>query len=132
MSMCSRCGVEDTMMTACRQCNKVVFLFLSPIREVKPSSSEILRCGTARQPVREQMCGNTALFAELILLSEGIHQTTIILKPGLGSLKYLSWDRYTEERTAFASKLREPVDGCGNCGYWRDTLEACARCCQVF
>ena len=65
----SRCGVEDTMMTACRQCNKVV----SPIREVKPSSSEMLRCGTARQPVREQMCGNTVLFAELISLLEGIH-----------------------------------------------------------
>ena len=39
--------------------------------------------------------------------------------------------RYTEERNEFAKKLREPVDGCGNCGFWRDTLEACARCGQV-
>lgn len=50
----------------------------------------------------------------------------------LGSLYiYSASNRYTEERSEFASKLREPVDGCGNCGFWRDTLETCARCCQV-
>ena len=80
------------MMTACRQCNKVLHcmtiisdVIFSLFKEVESGSSEILRCGTARQPARELMCVNTAPFAELISLSGGIYMTN-----ALGSLKYIS------------------------------------------
>ena len=39
--------------------------------------------------------------------------------------------RYTEERVEFAKKLHEPDDGCGTCGFWRDSLENCRKCGQV-
>jgi len=88
LRLCERCGVEDTMMTACRQCNKVWYCTPACKRADVRQHSAVCRA-------------------------------------------HITVRRYTEERSAFASKLREPVDGCGNCGYWRDTLEACARCCQV-
>ena len=130
------------MMTACRQCNKVLYDYygLIPIlfsvvvffySLLNLESSEMFRCGTARRPARGRMCGNTAQFAELISPSEGIRQTTTFSDLGIIINIYSASNRYTEERSEFASKLREPVDGCGNCGFWRDTLETCARCCQV-
>jgi len=88
LRLCERCGVEDTMMTACRQCNKVWYCTPACKRADVRQHSAVCRA-------------------------------------------YITVRRYTEERSEFASKLREPVDGCGNCGFWRDTLETCARCCQV-
>jgi len=44
---------------------------------------------------------------------------------------YITVRRYGEERTAFANKLREPVDGCDTCGFWRDSQVECAKCQQV-
>jgi len=88
LRLCERCGVEDTMMTACRQCNKVWYCTPACKRADVRQHSAVCRA-------------------------------------------YITVRRYTEERSEFASKLREPVDGCGNCGFWRDTLETCARCGQV-
>lgn len=88
LRLCERCGVEDTMMTACRQCNKVWYCTPACKRADVRQHSSVCRA-------------------------------------------YITIRRYTEERSEFASKLREPVDGCGNCGFWRDTLETCARCSQV-
>ena len=31
----------------------------------------------------------------------------------------------------FAKKINEPDDGCGTCGFWRDSLEACNKCNKV-
>ena len=31
----------------------------------------------------------------------------------------------------FAVQLREPDDGCGTCGFWRDGLEQCGDCGAV-
>ena len=39
--------------------------------------------------------------------------------------------RFTEERMEFAKKLHEPEDGCGTCGFWRDSLEDCTKCGRV-
>jgi hypothetical protein len=39
--------------------------------------------------------------------------------------------RFTEERMEFAKKLHEPEDGCGTCGFWRDSLEDCTKCGKV-
>lgn len=44
---------------------------------------------------------------------------------------YITVRRYTEERLAFAKKLHEPEDGCGTCGFWRDSLEDCTKCGRV-
>jgi len=44
---------------------------------------------------------------------------------------YITVRRYCEEKEQFAKKLREPEDGCGTCGFWRDTLDNCTRCGQV-
>jgi len=88
LRLCERCGVEDTMMTACRQCNKVWYCTPACKRADVRQHSAVCRA-------------------------------------------YITVRRYTEERSEFASKLREPVDGCGNCGFWRDTLETCAKCGQV-
>ena len=81
-------------MTACRQCNKVLYDYygLIPIlfsvvvffySLLNLESSEMFRCGTARRPARGRMCGNTAQFAELISPSEGIRQTTTFSDLGI-------------------------------------------------
>jgi len=44
---------------------------------------------------------------------------------------YITVRRFTEERVAFAKKLHEPEDGCATCGFWRDSLEDCAKCGRV-
>ena len=69
------------MMTACRQCNKVIlantdhqiFVFILVIFIIIIIIIIIMkrRCGIARQPARGQMCGNTVRFAERISPSEG-------------------------------------------------------------
>ena len=41
------------------------------------------------------------------------------------------WCRYKEERANWSAKLREPEDGCGTCGFWRDSLTPCNICQQV-
>ena len=53
--------------------------------------------------------------------------------PGQGVIReYIVLHRYTEERLEFAKKLHEPEDGCGTCGFWRDSLEDCTKCGKVF
>ena len=49
-----------------------------------------------------------------------------------GIREYIVLHRYTEERMEFAKKLHEPEDGCGTCGFWRDSLEDCTKCGKVF
>ena len=82
------------MMTACRQCNKVLYHYYGLIlifilsfglfySLLNLGSSEMFRCGTARRPARGRMCGNTAQFAELISPSEGIRQTTTFSDLGI-------------------------------------------------
>lgn len=44
---------------------------------------------------------------------------------------YITVRRFIEEKVAFARKLQEPEDGCGTCGFWRETLEACTKCHKV-
>jgi len=45
---------------------------------------------------------------------------------------YITVRRYEEERAAFARKIHEPEDGCGTCGFWRESLEACNKCGKVW
>jgi len=45
---------------------------------------------------------------------------------------YITVRRYKEERANWSAKLREPEDGCGTCGFWRDSLTPCNICQQVF
>jgi len=88
LRLCEKCGVEDTMMTACRQCSKVWYC------------SPTCKRGDVRQ--HSSVCR-----------------------------AHITVRRHLEARAAFAMRLREPQDGCGNCGFWRDSLEPCARCNQV-
>jgi len=44
---------------------------------------------------------------------------------------FITVRRYNEERSAFSAQLREPVDGCMTCGFWRDSLEECEHCLVV-
>jgi len=44
---------------------------------------------------------------------------------------YITVRRFNEEKTEFAKKINEPDDGCGTCGFWRDSLEACNKCNKV-
>jgi len=44
---------------------------------------------------------------------------------------YITARRYLEERAAFAKKIHEPDDGCGTCGFWRESLELCNKCNKV-
>eukprot|EP00092_Neocalanus_flemingeri_P018137 GFUD01019629.1.p1 GENE.GFUD01019629.1~~GFUD01019629.1.p1 ORF type:complete len:487 (+),score=121.27 GFUD01019629.1:50-1510(+) len=88
LRLCEYCGVEETQMSACRQCGKVWYCSPACKRaDVKPHAT-VCRA-------------------------------------------YITVRRYTEERVEFAKKLHEPEDGCGTCGFWRDTLEDCAKCGQV-
>jgi len=88
LRLCEYCGVEETQMSACRQCGKVWYCSPACKRaDVKPHAT-VCRA-------------------------------------------YITVRRYTEERAEFAKKLHEPEDGCGTCGFWRDTLEECGRCSQV-
>jgi hypothetical protein len=88
LRLCEYCGVEETQMSACRQCGKVWYCSPACKRaDVKPHSS-VCRA-------------------------------------------YITVRRYIEERKEFAKKLHEPEDGCGTCGFWRDTLEDCAKCGKV-
>lgn len=86
--ICERCGVEDTMMSSCRQCNKVWY------------------------------CSPACKRAD-------VKQHSLVCRA------HITVRRHLEERAAFAARLREPEDGCGNCGFWRDSLEDCVRCGQV-
>lgn len=88
LRQCERCGVEDTMMTACRQCSKVWY------------------------------CSPACKRAD-------VHQHSVVCRA------HITVRRHGEERAEFAGRLREPEDGCGNCGFWRDSLEPCARCASV-
>jgi len=45
---------------------------------------------------------------------------------------YITVRRYKEEKCKFAAALLEPEDGCGTCGFWRDSLKPCVDCKQVF
>lgn len=88
LRLCEYCGVEETQMSACRQCGKVWYCSPACKRaDVKPHAT-VCRA-------------------------------------------YITVRRYTEERVEFAKKLHEPEDGCGTCGFWRDSLEDCAKCGQV-
>jgi len=44
---------------------------------------------------------------------------------------YITVRRYQEEKAAFARKIQEPEDGCGTCGFWRESLEPCNKCGKV-
>jgi len=44
---------------------------------------------------------------------------------------FITVRRYNEERAAFSLQLREPVDGCMTCGFYRDSLEQCSLCLVV-
>jgi len=44
---------------------------------------------------------------------------------------YITVRRFNEEKMEFAKKINEPDDGCGTCGFWRDSLEACNKCNKV-
>jgi len=86
--LCEYCGVEETQMSACRQCGKVWYCSPACKRaDVKPHAT-VCRA-------------------------------------------YITVRRYTEERLEFAKKLHEPEDGCGTCGFWRDSLEDCTKCGKV-
>jgi len=44
---------------------------------------------------------------------------------------YITVRRYQEEKADFARKIQEPEDGCGTCGFWRESLEPCNKCGKV-
>jgi len=44
---------------------------------------------------------------------------------------YITVRRYQEEKTEFARKIHEPEDGCGTCGFWRESLQPCNKCGKV-
>jgi len=88
LRLCEYCGVEETQMSACRQCGKV--WYCSPA------------CKRADVRPHATVCR-----------------------------AYITVRRYLEERVEFARKLHEPEDGCGTCGFWRDTLEDCVKCGKV-
>jgi len=88
LRLCEYCGVEETQMSACRQCGKVWYCSPACKRaDVKPHAT-VCRA-------------------------------------------YITVRRFTEERMEFAKKLHEPEDGCGTCGFWRDSLEDCTKCGKV-
>ena len=39
--------------------------------------------------------------------------------------------RFQEEKVEFARKINEPDDGCGTCGFWRESLQPCNKCGKV-
>ena len=43
----------------------------------------------------------------------------------------LSFFRFQEEKAEFARKINEPDDGCGTCGFWRESLQPCNKCGKV-